>query len=211
MKLKITSLLSALAVAFCSVTFAEQTVVGGVLTVNVADGENENIAAIPEGVVKIVKSGPGSVSIPSANATFKGSVIIENGVLEISHKDALGSGNTIEVLSNENGSGQYRVVLHQTSVNGNTGNVRGNDVKIAGSGPDGKGAICLGGTGRTDDMLGNVTLAGDATIGQYAGGYRGIKESLDLAGFTLTIVGDNYFVFCDNMSVKNMKKILPYI
>jgi hypothetical protein len=52
------------------VTFAEQTVVGGVLTVNVADGENESIAAIPEGVVKIVKTGLGTVSIPSANTTF---------------------------------------------------------------------------------------------------------------------------------------------
>lgn len=208
MKLKITSLLSALAVAFCSVTFAEQTVVDGVLAVNVADGENENIAAIPEGVVKIVKTGPGTALISSANPEFKGSVIIENGVLEISHKDALGFGNTIEVLANEIGSGQYRIVLHQKSDNGNTGNVRGNDVKIAGSGPDGKGAISLGGTGRTDDMLGNVTLTGNATIGQYAGGYRGIKGSLDLAGFTLTTVGGNYFVFCDNLVVKNMKQIV---
>ncbi|MBQ5795262.1 MAG: hypothetical protein IIW14_04630, partial [Kiritimatiellae bacterium] len=99
MKLKITSLLSALAVAFCSVTFAEQTVVGGVLTVNVAEGENESIAAIPEGVAKIVKTGPGTALISSANPEFKGSVVIENGVLEISHKDALGSGNTIEVLA----------------------------------------------------------------------------------------------------------------
>ena len=209
MEIKMTSFLSALAVAACTAVFAEPTVVDGALTFNVAEGAEENWSgSIPEGVSKIVKTGSGHATITSANAAFKGSVVIENGVLEITHKEALGTGNTIEVLSNENGSGQYRVTLHQSAANGNTGNVMGNEVKIRGAGPDGKGAIYLDGTGRIDEMLGNVTLTGDATIGQWAKGYRGIAGELDLAGYTLTLDGSKHFVVNGSCKVKNMAHII---
>ena len=209
MEIKMTSFLVALAVAACTAVFAEPTVVDGALTFNVAEGAEENWSgSIPEGVSKIVKTGSGHATITSANAAFKGSVVIENGVLEITHKEALGSGNTIEVLSSESGSGQYRVTLHQSAANGNTGNVKGNQVKIAGDGPDGNGAIYLDGTGRIDEMLGNVTLTGDATIGQWAGGYRGIAGELDLAGYTLTLDGSKHFVVNGSCKVKNMAHII---
>lgn len=203
------SLLALAAVTFGYGLLAGSVFENGVLTFDVAEGVSESRdAAFPEGVSKIVKTGPGTLVVSAANATFKGAVEIRNGILEITHKDALGSGNTIEVFSGEDGSGQYRVTLHQKAENGNTGDVQGNVVKIAGAGPDGKGAVYLGGTGRVDAFLGKVVLAGDATIGQWAGGYRGIKGVLDLGGHTLTIEGSSYFVLCDNLHVLNMKHIV---
>ena len=202
--MKISSLKSLLVLA--AVTFGyglfAASIENGVLTFDVAEGVSESQdAPFPDGVTKIVKTGPGTVVISAANTAFRGDVIIKNGILEITNKDALGSGNAIEVKSDENGVGQYRVTL-------SSGNVQGNSLVIAGDGPDGKGAVYIGGEVRIDDYLGNITLAGDASIGQWTKKYHGFKGVLDLGGHTLTLNGSEHFVFCSTSTVKNMGHIV---
>ena len=167
--------------AFASATIDQDT---NILTFDVASGDETYAQEIPSTVAGIVKTGAGKIVLSVASTGFTGkTVLISDGVLEIQHKDALGSGNTVTVA---NGA-QYRMVYNATQ---NDCGGQNNDIVLqGGAGPDNKGALYgtgLSATSASDYFWGNVTLEGDAAIG--CGNARGFGKTLDLCGHTLSLV-----------------------
>ncbi|MBQ6330481.1 MAG: hypothetical protein IJI35_15790 [Kiritimatiellae bacterium] len=168
--------------AFASATIDQDT---NILTFDVASGDETYAQEIPSTVAGIVKTGAGKIVLSVASTGFTGkTVLISDGVLEIQHKNALGSGNTVTVA---NGA-QYRMVYNATQ---NDCGGQNNDIVLqGGAGPDNNGALYGTGNGAntaSDYFWGNVTLEADATIG--CGSARGFGKDLDLGGKTLTIKG----------------------
>lgn len=167
--------------AFATATLDPDT---NILTFDVASGEETYSTALGSSIAGVVKTGAGKIILTAAATGFTGKpVAINGGVLEIQHKDALGSGNTVTVA---NGA-QYRMVYDATQ---NDCGGQNNDIVLkGGDGPDHKGALY--GTGLTkttasDYFWGNVTLEADAAIG--CGNARGFGKTLDLGGHTLSLV-----------------------
>ena len=168
--------------AFATVTTNETT---HVITFDVESGDEAYNEAIGSDIAGIVKTGAGKIVLSVVSSGFTGkTVLISEGVLEIQHKDALGSGNTVTVA---NGA-QYRFVYNATQSDCSGQN---NDIVLqGGAGPDNNGALYGTGNGSnsaSDTFWGNVTLEADATIG--CGAARGFGKDLDLGGNTLTIKG----------------------
>ena len=169
------------AAAFATATLDPDT---NILTFDVESGEETYSTALGSTIAGIVKTGAGKIILTAAATGFTGKpVAINGGMLEIQHKDALGSGNTVTV---ENGA-QYRMVYNATQ---NDCGGQNNDIVLkGGDGPDHKGALY--GTGlsantASDYFWGNVTLEADAAIG--CGNARGFGKNLDLGGHTLSLV-----------------------
>ena len=167
--------------AFASATIDPDT---NILTFDVTSGDETYAQEIPSTVASIVKTGAGKIILTVASTGFTGKTVsIDEGVLEIQHKDALGSGNTVTV---ENGA-QYRMIYNATQ---NDCGGQNNDIVLkGGAGPDNKGALYgtgLSATTASDYFWGNVTLEGDAAIG--CGNARGFGKTLDLNGHTLSLV-----------------------
>ncbi len=148
------------------------------------------------GTTGIVKSGPSSVEIDTAN-TFAGTVDIQGGTLRTGSGSALGTtagGTTVE-----NGA--------TLDVNGQ--NLGGEIVTITGAGDGGAGALINNGPAQVQ-VLRQLVLAGDATVGG-AGGLTmnnsGGTASLSTGGnsFNLTKVGGNQF------TLQNFTTVDPFL
>jgi autotransporter-associated beta strand protein len=137
-----------------------------------------------------VISGPGSLSKLDANVltvsganTFTGAVTVAAGTLRAGNTSALGTADGSTILS----SGAT------LDVNGQT--LQTEPVVVSGTGVGGNGAIINSGA---DDLtaLGNVTLAGDTTLGGNGGRWdiRGGSANLSTSGnpYALTKIGTNY-------------------
>lgn len=142
------------------------------------------------GTTRIVKNGTGTVTLQGYAHNYTGTVTINGGVLQ-------GNGN-YEVLGNASA-----VTINdggQLNINGlNLGNaIRHYNFTIAGTGPNGLGALTNSGTGVPNENAGirNLTLSGDAAIGGNGGRFDvgnsgGLYGTIQGGGFTLTKVGTN--------------------
>ena len=156
-----------------------------VLTFNVTSGTQTYSDDIPGSIVRIVKNGAGTVVIPGANKGFTSGKAVEvrAGVLEMQDKYSLGSGNTVTVLE----GAQLRTTFKSSDWHGADAAL--NDFVIAGSGPDGSGALWSQVKARADWYWGNITLTDDATLCMSDNFYNGFTKTVDLAGHTLTVSG----------------------
>ncbi len=135
----------------------------------------------------LTKSGNGMLTVSTAN-TFSGDVLITGGTLRAGNAAALGDVGGVTRVS---GTGTLDV---------NAINLGSEQIYISGSGVGGNGALVNNsGTAQTQ-ALRFVTLTGNATIGgvgrfdiRATGGATNAGETLDLAGNTLTKVGNNLF------------------
>ena len=155
-----------------------------ILTFDVESGEETYTTALTSSIAGIVKTGAGTIILSTASASFTGGkpITISGGAIEVRNADALGSGNVVTVA---NGA-TFRMVY-------DSGNGQANDVVLQG----GSTLYLDGGGGNLDYFIGNVTLAGNATINTRS--RRGFGKTLDLGGHTLTRIGANVeFVFSGN-------------
>jgi fibronectin-binding autotransporter adhesin len=136
------------------------------------------------GTTGIVKSGPADVGIDTAN-TFTGIVDIQGGTLRTGSGTALGT------------SAGGTIVEDGATLDVNGQNLGGEIVTITGAGVGGAGALVNNGVAQVQ-VLRQLVLAGDATIGGFAGltmNNSGGAASLSTGGnpFNLTKVGGNQF------------------
>ena len=171
------------AAAFATATLDPDT---NILTFNVESGEETYSTAIGPTVAGIVKTGAGTIVLDTASASFTSGkpITVNGGILKITHKDALGSGNTVTVAGNATLSMVF-------AAESNKGGEK-NDIVLQQD-----ATLQVGGAENGDYFIGNVTLAGDATIDVQS--RRGLGKTLDLAGYTLTRIGNNVeFMFAGN-------------
>ncbi|MCR5750628.1 MAG: autotransporter-associated beta strand repeat-containing protein [Kiritimatiellae bacterium] len=176
-------LIMACAAATTFSAWATATLNGNILAFNVESGEETYSSTLPSTIDGIVKTGAGTVILTASSTGFTGGkpITISGGAIEIQTANALGSGNTVTVA---NGA-TFRMMY-------SSGNGQANDIVLLGG-----STLCLGGGGSSDDFLGNVTLAGNATLDLE--NRRGFGKTLDLGGYTLTRTGANVeFVFSGN-------------
>jgi autotransporter-associated beta strand protein len=156
------------------------------------NGANAGIA----GGTGITKNGSGTLTLGGQTSSFTGPVQVNAGRLKYTtHWEALGFNSGITVASGG-----------QVDLNGafpvNVG--RSYNWTIAGSGPDGLGAISNSGAGAPGEAAGilTLTLTGDASIGGNGGrmdvGNGAGTGVLSGNGFTLTKVGSNGMGFRSN-------------
>ena len=149
------------------------------LVYTVGAGETETVsAAWSTDYAGIVKEGEGTLVVAVANKSFAKPVKVNAGVLETTVDGAFGA-DVVTVASGAALSFKLTGCGQNTSYNTALKNVR-----IAGAGPDGLGAITFNGGGSADRLLPLVTLTADATVG---GRQRWGTAKFDLAGRTLTL------------------------
>jgi fibronectin-binding autotransporter adhesin len=135
------------------------------------------------GPFPLTKSGSATAQLGGAN-TFTGSVTVNEGILRPLGNQALGAAGK-EIKVNSGG---------QLDVNGAMNANRDYQAKIAGTGPDGSGAL-VNTLGGVNNGFGSLTLTANATIG--GTGRFDVRPitagsaTVDLAGFTLTKTGMN--------------------
>lgn len=129
-------------------------------------------------VTKVVKSGEGMLTISDGdNSTFAGTVEIVNGFFNIASANRFGATTSkICVRTGDSGSGQLYLSLKS---GGQNSKHIYSSIYIAGSGPNGKGAIYAANGGMGDTLLaGTVYLDADATIGGWSriGYYAALQD-----------------------------------
>ena len=171
--------------------------------VNLGSSASVNLSAGTQATGTIAGSGSVSVSGPvtflaTATNSYSGGTTINNGgLLTVPGAPELPAGT---VTVNAGGAVNF------TPTSETFRNLSGRNFVIAGSGANGNGAIQVNvatSTAFADMQIGNVTLAGDATIGTFGGVYLNGQQSgihfgesggaagvINLNGFTLTIAGD---------------------
>lgn len=158
----------------------------GVLDVNVAGGsESRSISGALVGIGGMVKSGSGTLVLDGKSEAYRGSIDIEDGTLRIS--DRVGSGSSIDI-----GEG---AVLDVASTTANKVRVA-SDIRVAGVGPDGMGAIInSSGVDQMNALLGaKITLLDETVFGSHTMRWDIRSSILDLNGHLLTKSGD--FALC---------------
>ena len=171
------------AVSFATATLDPDT---NILTFNVESGEETYSEVLGSSIAGIVKTGAGTIILGTASTSFTSGkpVTVSGGILKITHKDALGSGNTVTVGGSATFSMYYAAASSTDGQN--------NDIVL-----EQNATLQVGGAEISDYFLGNVTLTGDATINVLT--RRGFGRTLDLGGHTLTRTGNNVeFVLAGN-------------
>jgi autotransporter-associated beta strand protein len=186
-------LLSGVAIIMaCSGVFAETGLVkdGTTLRFNVDSGEVFRWdETFPADTTAIFKTGGGVLEVSATNTTYKGPVDIVEGVVRILHKNALGSSTAADRLTDgavsvSNGA---QLVTYCPMV-GQTDTAISKRLVLAGSGPDGAGALILGTVewANQDYYISHLVLAADARILNSDGRRYGIT-ALDLQGHELAL------------------------
>ncbi|WP_367873494.1 beta strand repeat-containing protein [Luteolibacter sp. Populi] len=147
-------------------------------------------AGFLSGPFHLTKAGTTTTLLGGAN-TFTGGITINEGVLRSTSTQGLGGiGNAIAIASGA-----------QLDVGGTMNANRDYDVTLAGTGPDGSGAMVNTGASFTNGVR-SLNLTADATIG--GTGRFDVRPSVagtgtvDLAGFTLTKTGGNQIGLIDS-------------
>ena len=156
----------------------------GTLTLDVAAGVTTTYTEALPAATTLVKTGPGCAVLSVASTAFKGNVDIREGTLQLTDREAAGTGTKIEVTGDA-------ATLHLNfprpdGANANTMFFSGHDVTIRGKGADGKGAFRYTATsdGMDDNMLDSLTLSDDAFIAVPT--RFGIRNKITLNGHALT-------------------------
>lgn len=172
----------------------------------VVNGSNQLVYTVGEGetytvseswstsLAGIVKEGAGKLVVSVANASFAKPVFVNAGVLEASVDKALGA----DVVTVASGAA---INITQTGCGQSTYyNTTLKNVIIAGTGPDGLGAITFNGGGSADQYFPRVTLSADATIGGRA---RWGARVFNLAGHTLTVDSPSNYLMFNGTTLEN--------
>lgn len=178
------TVMSSLAAIWAVGGFAASVVTEGtVTTLDVPKGETYVYAeALAAPTTQFVKTGAGTAQFVTAAPAYTGEILIRKGVADFTVPKAYGTG-PITV------SGGAQLVVSHASENQNVTLVAGT-VTVAGSGPDGSGAIRFTGSGMGDWLFAKLVLAGDATIGGNRHGYK----TIDFQHHVFTWVGGNLMV-----------------
>nr|MBP7637848.1 autotransporter-associated beta strand repeat-containing protein [Kiritimatiellia bacterium] len=149
------------------------------------------------GPASLTHNGAGRAILNTANPAFTGPVIVSNGVLEIGHSQSLGSSIKPDVTVAEGGALAVGQVPNNTITLAKT-------VTIAGSGPDGLGALRMDYDAQQVNAFKSVALTDDAAVGGSGptplpyNGSRGRFDvrngTLDFGGHTLSKVGSSSFI-----------------
>lgn len=178
------TVMSSLAAIWAVGGFAASVVTEGtVTTLDVPKGETyvyEEALAAP--TTQFVKTGAGTARFVTAAPAYTGEILIQKGVADFTVPKAYGTG-PITV------SDGAQLVVSHASEGQNATSVAGT-VTVAGSGPDGSGAIRFTGSGMGDCLFAKLVLAGDATIGGNRHGYK----TIDFQHHVFTWVGGNLMV-----------------
>lgn len=150
-------------------------------------------AAWPTDVAGIVKEGLGTLAIGVTNANFTKPVFVNAGVLSTKCDNGFGA----DVVTVADGAAvHYGLTGCGQGISYNT---KCKDVRIAGTGPDGRGAVVFVGSGSGDMMLPLITLTADAMVG---GNIRWGFVKCDLQQKTLTVnAPSSYMMFNGNSFV----------
>ena len=175
------------------------SVAGGVLNVDTDSVVTNSAVALSGGSnLQVLKTGTGTLVMCAASAGFGGegctSVVVRAGVVQQGAKASATCGAVASRIVVEDGA-QFDM--------GGTGNASiYYDFTIAGSGPDGLGAITssttVSGPYNTSHIVRNVDLAADATIG--SADKIGLKcgdwlaTTVNMNGFTLSYKGDMVYL-----------------
>lgn len=173
-----------------------RSLVDGVLTYNVPAGITQlHTDVLTAEITKVVKLGAGTLVVSNDNNTaFSGNVEIREGILE-AQSAVISDGTTTVPVFGRNAANTYTVskgAQLRVRCPGPTSQaqllIKGTLV-IAGSGPDGNGALyyvkAAGGNANVDNVFSNVRLTDDASFGNSSRcGFS--YGTLDLGGHTLT-------------------------
>jgi autotransporter-associated beta strand protein len=164
-------------------TYSGTVILGGAATLNAGEasafpsytGGSLDIESAITGSGSITKIGGNKLTLSSSASDYTGATVVEEGLLELGHADALG--NTSGVAVDDGAT---------LDIAGTRPNVH---VTISGTGTTGQGALINSGGSASNSQI-SLTLAADATIGgtgrfDIRGGF------LDGGGYTLTKVGTN--------------------
>ena len=178
------TVMSSLAAIWAVGGFAASVVTEGtVTTLDVPKGETYVYAeALAAPTTQFVKTGAGTARFETAAPAYTGEILIQEGVADFTVPKAYGTG-PITV------SGGAQLVVSHASEGQDATSVAGT-VTVAGSGPDGSGAIRFTGSGLGDCLFAKLVLAGDATIGGNRHGYK----TIDFQHHVFTWVGGNLMV-----------------
>ena len=151
--------------------------------------------AFPSDTTQVFKYGTGTLELNADNGSYKGPVDIMEGVVKILHRNALGRSTDASILADgavsvSNGA---QLATYCAKAASQTDKVLNRRLILAGSGPDGTGALRLGTTSgwhNQDSYLAYVVLADDALIVNTDNCRYGLKNA-DLQGHELTTTGEN--------------------
>lgn len=190
------TMMSCLAAIWVTGGFAATvTTEGTVTTLDVPQGETYVYAeALAAPTTQFVKTGAGTARFEKAAPAYAGEVLIREGVADFAVSKISGKGSVTV-------SDGAQLVVSRTGVQQWDTLVEGT-VTVAGSGPDGTGAIRFTGSGMGDQLFAKLVLAGDATIGGNRHGY----QTIDFQHHVFTWVGGNLMV--SGHTWKNFEKLV---
>lgn len=190
----------------------EPVIDGGTYTFTVASGSETYSTAI-SGAVKIVKEGAGTLVLGASENTFTGGIEVNGGTLQGTLK-ALGGKLDVAaateapqpLVSVADGA---TLSIASTTCNGNYTARLAKELRVAGSGADGKGAVQRpSGSGSMHSLFDKITLTGDATLSAVQRWGFAPGSTLDMGGHDLKIVGGaNFEIYNGTVTVANAGKV----
>ena len=164
----------------------------GALALAVAAGATNVLPAL-SGCGDFVKTGPGWLSLTNANRNFLGNITVAQGTLLPAAASALGYDDEARVLTVADGAALDMGLIPSASAYAYVYQLR-----LAGAGPDGKGALVNNGNNAQYYTQPRIALDADASIGGLSRldvrrneGVAGtVQPRFELNGYTLTVKGD---------------------
>ncbi len=156
---------------------------------NEANGENVTRASLSSGddsLRTIFKTGAGTLALTNAINGWTGAFYVKQGIVDCGCKYAFGSDVEAKNIIVEDGA-----AIHETFTTSNYGFNQSQTFTIAGTGPDGNGALWTGSQhisyGTADVFGGYLILSGDAKV--MHGPWYYISRKVTLNGHKLTLRG----------------------
>ena len=185
-------------------------ILDGAVAVTNAAGLNVKLV----GTGTFVKEGAETWTLSKDQGDFRGDFVIAGGVAAPTGVGKFGSQDAGAIVVEKGGQlDPQRALNGVTFANFSFGS---REVKIAGDGPDGRGALVRSGCSSDTSNYGGglakyLTLADDASIGIFKDSYQVLYASAngraDFGGHTLTLRGNGGFIF-DNTVITNGGKVV---
>lgn len=204
--------LCALAVQTASLAAATPVIVGNTWTFTVDSG-SETYSTEISGNVKVVKEGAGTLVLGASANTFTGGIEVNGGTLQgtltaLGGKlDVAASTAAPQPLVSVADGATLSIV--NTTCNGNYTARLAKELRVAGHGADGKGAVQRpSGSGSMHSLFDKIVLTGDATLSSVQRWGFAPGSTLDMGGHDLKIIGgDNFEIYNGAVTVENAGKI----
>lgn len=204
--------LCALAVQTASLAAVTLETDGNTWTFTVDSG-SETYSTEISGNVKVVKEGAGTLVLGASANTFTGGIEVNGGTLQ-GTLTALGGKLDVAastaapqpLVSVADGA---TLSIANTTCNGNYTARLAKELRIAGHGADGKGAVQRpSGSGSMHSLFDKIVLTGDATLSSVQRWGFAPGSTLDMGGYVLKIIGGaNFEIYNGAVIVKNPGKI----